>query len=246
MRIAAISDIHGNLAALEAVLADIAKRGADVTVNLGDILSGPLQPAATADRLMVLDMPTVAGNHERQVLTHAPERMGESDRYACDHISALHRAWLRSLPSTLRLAPDVLLVHGTPLSDLVYWMETVDERGQRPATYAEVLERAGDASASLILCGHTHVPRSVMLDDGRLIVNPGSVGLQAYEDVHPHPHRAENGTPHARYAIVERRGGAWQVEQIAVPYDWHAASAKAAAHGRPDWAHALATGRMPG
>ena len=246
MRIAAVSDIHGNLPALEAVLADIAQRGADVTVNLGDILSGPLQPAATADRLMPLDMPTVAGNHERQVLTHALERMGEADRYAYDNISELHRAWLRSLPSTLRLTPDVLLVHGTPSTDLVYWLESVDERGQRPATYAEVLERAGDAAASLILCGHTHVPRSVQLDDGRLIVNPGSVGLQAYEDVHPHPHRAQNGTPHARYAIVERRGSAWQVEHIAVPYDWHAASAMAAANGRPDWAYALATGRMPG
>ncbi|MGB9988899.1 metallophosphoesterase family protein [Massilia sp. SM-13] len=245
MRIAAISDIHGNLLALEAVLADIAQRGADVTVNLGDILSGPLQPAATADRLMPLDMPTIAGNHERQVLTHALERMGESDRYAYDHISELHRAWLHSLPSTLRLAPDVLLVHGTPSTDLVYWLESVDADGQRPASYAEVVERAGDVQASLILCGHTHVPRSVLLDDGRLIVNPGSVGLQAYEDVHPHPHRAENGTPHARYAMLERRGSAWLIEQIAVPYDWHAASAMAAANGRPDWAHALATGRMP-
>jgi predicted phosphodiesterase len=56
MRIAAISDIHGNLGALDAVLADIGRRGVDVTVNLGDILSGALEPSATADRLIELDL----------------------------------------------------------------------------------------------------------------------------------------------------------------------------------------------
>ena len=65
LRIAAISDIHGNLPALEAVLADIARRGADLVVNCGDILSGPLWPAETAERLMALNLPTIAGNHER-------------------------------------------------------------------------------------------------------------------------------------------------------------------------------------
>ncbi|MDZ4355615.1 MAG: metallophosphoesterase family protein, partial [Variovorax sp.] len=68
MRIVALSDIHGNLPALNAVLADVARRGADLIVNCGDILSGPLWPAETAERLMALDLPTIAGNHERQLL----------------------------------------------------------------------------------------------------------------------------------------------------------------------------------
>ncbi|AKU24487.1 metallophosphoesterase [Massilia sp. NR 4-1] len=245
MRIAAISDIHGNLGALDAVLADIARRGVDVTVNLGDILSGPLQPRETADRLMALNLPTIAGNHERQVLEHDPARMGASDLYAHQQLRPEQRAWIAQLPASLRLADDVLLVHGTPASDLVYFMETVTAAGQRAATYDEVSERAGTAQASLILCGHTHVPRAVQLDDGRLIVNPGSVGLQAYEDEHPFPHKAENGTPHARYAIVERKGKGWTVEQYAVAYDWNAASALAARKGRKEWAFALKTGRMP-
>ncbi len=245
MKIAAISDIHGNLGALEAVLADIARRGATVTVNLGDILSGPLLPCETAERLMTLDMPTIAGNHERQVLMHVPEKMGASDLYAHQQITAVQRAWIGSLPATLRLADDVLLVHGTPDSDLVYWMETVTEAGQRPATHDEVLARAGSVQASLILCGHTHVPRSVQLDDGRLIVNPGSVGLQAYDDDHPFPHKAETLAPHARYALIERMPAGWQVEHIAVPYDWEAAAALAERNGQPAWAHALRTGRMP-
>jgi len=244
MRIAVMSDIHGNLWALDAVLADIARRDVEVTVNLGDILSGPLLPAETAERLMALDLPTIRGNHERQVLEHDPARMGASDRWAHEHIAPAHRKWIAALPATMRLHEDVLMVHGTPGSDQVYWMESVDQAGQRAATYAEVLERASDAQASLILCGHTHVPRSVLLDDGRLIVNPGSVGLQAYDDDLPYPHKAENGSPHARYAIVERTAGGWAVEQYAVAYDWNAAAEVAQRHGRPDWATALRTGRM--
>jgi putative phosphoesterase len=246
MRIAVMSDIHGNLWALDAVLADIARRNVDMTVNLGDILSGPLLPAETAERLMPLALPTIRGNHERQVLEHEPARMGASDRWAHEHIAPAHRDWIACHPVSLRLLDDVLLVHGTPGSDLVYWMESVDPAGQRQATYAEVLARAGDAQASLILCGHTHVPRTVHLDDGRLLVNPGSVGLQAYGDDLPYPHKAENGSPHARYAIVERTGGGWLLEQYAVAYDWHAAAEVAQRHGRPDWAFALRTGRMPG
>ncbi|MYN04844.1 metallophosphoesterase [Pseudoduganella sp. DS3] len=245
MRIAVLSDIHGNLWALDAVLDDLARRNVDVTVNLGDILSGPLLPAETAERLMALGLPTIRGNHERQILEHDASRMGASDRWAHEHIAPAHRAWIASLPVSMRLEDDVLLVHGTPESDLVYWMESVDAAGQRTATYAEVLQRAGEVQASLVLCGHTHVPRSVLLGDGRLVLNPGSVGLQAYSDDHPFPHKAENGTPHARYAIVERAAsGGWAVEQYAVPYDWEAAALVAEQHGRPEWAYALRTGRM--
>ena len=68
MRIAVFADVHGNLLALEAVLADIASRSPDATVNLGDCLSGPLQAAATADLLMSRDFLTIRGNHDRQLL----------------------------------------------------------------------------------------------------------------------------------------------------------------------------------
>lgn len=245
MRIAVMSDIHGNLWALEAVLADIARRNVELTVNLGDILSGPLLPAQTAERLMALALATIRGNHERQVLEDDPTRMGASDRWAHDCISAAQREWIASLPVSMRLQDDVLMVHGTPGSDLVYWMETVDPAGgQRRASYAEVLARAGDAQASLILCGHTHVPRAMQLDDGRLVVNPGSVGLQAYAGDLPYPHTAQNGSPHARYAIVERTAGGWAVEQYAVAYNWDAAAEVARRNGREEWAFALRTGRM--
>jgi len=114
MKIAALSDIHGNLFALDAVLADIERRGADLIVNLGDILSGPLLPRETADRLMALQLPTLRGNHERQVLSMDPADMGASDRYAFDTITEAQRDWIAALPPVLCLAQDVFLCHATP------------------------------------------------------------------------------------------------------------------------------------
>ena len=244
MKIAVLSDIHGNIAALDAVLADAESRHVDVTVNLGDICSGALWPAETADRLMALGWPTIRGNHERQVLTFPPERMGLSDRYAADTLTSDHLDWFASLPETLRLTDDVLLVHGTPDSDLVYFLETVEPEGLRPATEDEISDRAGPADASLILCGHSHLQRAVQLADGRLVVNPGSVGLPAYDDIHPFPHKVENHTPHARYAVAERRKGGWDVSMHLVAYDWEQAARDAREHGREDWSRALLTGRV--
>ncbi|MBR8457403.1 metallophosphoesterase family protein [Burkholderia dolosa] len=242
MKIAALSDIHGNLAALDAVLDDIRRRGADVIVNLGDIVSGALHPAETADRLIALDLPTIRGNHERQLLAGDRESMRLSDRHAHDALRDDQRAWLAALPERRALGDDVLMVHGTPSSDLAYFLETVTPGGCRAATRDEIAQRAADESASLILCGHTHVPRMAALDDGRLIVNPGGVGLQAYTDDRPHPHRIETGSPHARYAMVSRTAAGWRVQFHAVEYDWHAAAATAASLGRDDWAVALRTG----
>ncbi|WP_066796163.1 metallophosphoesterase family protein [Sphingomonas soli] len=238
-RIAVLSDIHGNLAALKAVVADAEGQGCTQFLNLGDILSGPLWPAETADFLMARGWPTIAGNHERQVLTLPPERTGPSDAFARECLSEAHIAWVASLPETLSL-PGMLLVHGTPRSDVEHFLETVDPGGIRHATEAEIAERLGDAAVPLTLCGHTHVVRQVRLADGRLVANAGSVGLQAFDDDHLHPYRVENGDPRARYLIVEF--GAVTIHTVG--YDYEAAAAKAAREGREDWAVALRTGRM--
>ena len=240
MQFAAIADIHGNLLALEAVLADIAQRGISKIVNLGDLLSGPLWPAETADRLQSLNLPTIRGNHERQLLTLPREKMGPSDQYTIDAISPDHVAWLATLPATLALEDDVLLCHGTPQDDLTYFLEEVTAEGVREASLETVTARAVGCNARLILCGHTHLARQVRLGDGRFIVNPGSVGLPAYSDDAPYPHAMEAGTPHARYAILN---GLTDVEHILVEYDWEAAARRAAINHRLDWAKALRTGQ---
>lgn len=244
MKIAALSDIHGNIAALDAVLQDVATRQVDQIVNLGDICSGGLFPRETADRLMPLGLPTIAGNHERQLFDRSFEAMGSSDRHARETLGPEHLGWLAELPTTLRLPGDVLLVHGSPDSDLVYFLETVTEQGLRAATQAEVEQRAGTVEAAVILCGHTHLQRMRTLGDGRLVVNPGSVGLPAYADDRPHPHQVECGTPHARYAVLTDTGNGWRVDMHAVEYDWEQAARDAEANGRTDWVTALRTGRV--
>jgi putative phosphoesterase len=242
MKIAAISDIHGNLGALDAVLADISRRSADVIVNLGDILSGPLQPRETAARLMALGLPTIRGNHERQLLAADRNAMGQSDRFAADHITAEQREWLTALPTTLRLSDDVFLCHATPQSDVACFLEDIRDGELIPASLADIARRAATCDASLIFCGHTHIPRVAYSTSTQIIVNPGSVGIQAYEGHHPVPHTLEMGSPHARYALAERTAAGWSVQLVAVPYDWEAAAQLAQQHDRPQWIQPLRTG----
>lgn len=240
MRLAIISDIHGNLAALEAVVADLRLRAVDHVVNLGDSLSGPLLPLETAQFLMDQDWTHLAGNHERQIL-EIGAGSGQSDKYAHAQLSARELAWLASLQSVLQFSPDILLCHGTPGSDTTTLLQTAE----RPATRQEIDTRLGGTLASLIACGHSHVPRCVRSAKGQLIVNPGSVGQPADADDYPYPHVIENGSPDARYAIVERRDGQWLASLLAVPYDSRAMAALARSRARPDLECALLSGYMP-
>jgi predicted phosphodiesterase len=242
MKIAALSDIHGNLSALDAVLADVERRGADLIVNLGDILSGPLLPRETAARLMTLELPTISGNHERQVLSMHPEDMGESDRYASEQITEVQRRWLAALPPVLRLADDVFLCHATPQNDVDCYLEDIVDGELVAAPLRSIEHRTAGCDASLIFCGHSHIPRLAHLSSGQVIVNPGSVGIQAYYGHHPIPHTVEMGSPHARYAIAERIGSQWTVDFVALPYDWEAAARLAQQRGRQDWVRALRSG----
>jgi len=246
-RFAALADIHGNLWALEAVLDHARRRGVVQFVNLGDVLYGPLQPEETFRRLQSETvLATVAGNEDRIIVaapTHELDR-NQTLRFVVDALSTEAVDWLRQLPATTVLDGDVLLCHGSPGDDTVYLLEEVSSGHPAVRTDEEVRRLLNGGNHPLVLCGHSHTPRLVRLLEGQLIVNPGSVGLPAYEDDTPVVHEMETGTPHSSYAILELSPVGWGVEFHRVAYDWGEAARCARSRGREDWARALMTGRV--
>jgi putative phosphoesterase len=242
MRLAVLSDIHGNADALAAVLADVRTASADAIVNLGDCFSGPLDVARTAELLdTAFITATVRGNHDRYLLD--PANMDDWDRAAHPLLTHTTLDWLASLPATATLG-DAFLCHATPQDDLTYWLEATRRGGPIiRADLSHIETRAKDIPQTLMLCGHTHVPRAVHLPDGRLIVNPGSVGCPGFHDpTPPVPHTLCTGTPHASYAILDQQGTQWHVTHRLIPYDTAPAAALARQRGFADWAQVLATG----
>ena len=209
MRFAAIADVHGNYLALEAVLADIRAQGIDDIVNLGDMASGPLDARRTMDALdgarcrprarqsrPLSDRPAAredglvgpagACAARRQRISTGCARCRRRGCFAIRSFSATRRPRMTRSTGWRRCCPTARC--GWPR-----WKRS----RRRPTGIAQ----------SLILCGHTHIARAVRLRDGRLIVNPGSVGSPGYRDIHPFPHVVEAGTPDARYAILELTDG---------------------------------------
>lgn len=242
-RIAVISDVHGNLMALEAVLSDLASRGVDATINLGDCVAGPLWPRETFELLADLNIPTVRGNHDRWILDRPDAEMPPAGLFARQALTEAQRAALHALPATLQLTPEILAVHGTPSDDTAYLLEEMTEDGRlAPARRGLLAERLGDAATSpVLLCGHSHRQAVVMGPAGGLILNPGSVGCPVFADSAA-AGGLEPRSPHARYAVLTRQHGRWGAELLALEYDWDAAARRAAELGWPRWARALATG----
>jgi predicted phosphodiesterase len=243
MRIAVLADIHGNVLALEAVLADLGRRGVDLTVDLGDCVSGPLWPRETLELLARLQAPTVRGNHDRQVATLPQGEMGLSDRYAHRELTVEERSRLGALPMTRMIAACVLACHATPERDDVYLIEEVVDGQLRQGRPETIAARLGEVDAKIVLCGHSHRAGLVQIAHGRLILNPGSVGAPAYDDPASPAHVSESGSALARYAILETSADAVVgIEFLAIPYAHEEAARRAEANGRPDWAQALRTG----
>lgn len=238
--LAVIADVHSNAPALEAVLADIARRGVTSIVNLGDNANGPIDPARSVALLRGSEAVHVRGNGDRMTGDGGPNVRG-SAAFARERLDeeALH--WLRELPVVER-GEGWMAFHATPRSDEEYLLENVIAERTMLASREEITARLVGADAPLLLCGHTHIPRVVRLEDGRMVLNPGSVGLPAYVDDNPPSHRVETGAPDARYAIARLDPIGWRVDLVSVPYDWRAAAAAARAAGWKTWAHAIETG----
>ena len=244
MKLAVLSDIHGNVRALDAVLADIDRRGVDDIVNLGDCTYGPFDPMPAMKRLFDRNILSVSGNEDRALVEAARGTTASGMASFCiARFRDEQIAWLARCSRTLEW-DDILAFHGTPEDDATYLLTAGDRNGIRERDLSEVRYLLGGRTARLALCGHDHTPRHVRLANARHIVNPGSVGCPAYLDDVPVPHAIENGTPHARYALIDRGGSSIDVNLVTVTYDWSAAAREALDNGFPDWAHWLATGRV--
>jgi predicted phosphodiesterase len=184
MTVALLSDIHANLVALEAVLADLPP--VDAIWVMGDTVGYGPDPADTLALLRERGATLVAGNHDRAVATgEGLELLNTAARAAAER----HRSWLSradrdalaALPVTLEPADRYAICHGSPRDPL--WEYVFDAR---TAAFA----MAGIA-ATRCCVGHTHVPATFRTGDGKLMVNPGSVG------------QPRDGDPRASYAILD-------------------------------------------
>jgi predicted phosphodiesterase len=223
MRYALISDVHGNLPALDAVLRDIDGRGSSVdsTYHLGDLVGYAPWPDEVVALLRDRRISGVAGNYDSTVAT-AYKHCGckyedprqealshESYAWTLAHTSAATKAQLAALPFRLDLrplgghlnGPTLTLVHGTPTLNTLYW--TAD---RSDSFCTKMAETAGARSGDVIAFGHTHVPWTREIG-GVHFVNTGSVG------------RPKDGDWRAGYVVVEIGANAVQVELVRVVYD---------------------------
>ncbi len=181
MRVAVLSDIHGNLPALEAVLADVRRLQADRVVVGGDVLPGPM-PRECLEALMALDVPVqfIHGNGDREALAHllgnemttVPERFRGPVMWSAEQLGQHYRPTLATWPMTLTVEVPplgrVCFCHSTPRNDVEVFTRLTPEDVLKP-----LFEGLG---VQLVVCGHTHMQFDRMVGSVR-VVNAGSVGM---------------------------------------------------------------------
>lgn len=236
MRYALISDVHANLPALDAVLADIAARGGtDATFHLGDLVGYAPWPNEVAARVAAEGIAGVCGNYDSTVALGAPHcgcryedpvqeaQSHESYAWTRAHVSEATRAWLGALPFRLDLrpggghapGPKVVLVHGTPTLNTLYWTEDRDD-----AFCLKMAEHAGARPGDVICFGHTHRPWTREVG-GIRFVNTGSVG------------RPKDGDWRAGYVLLDVDQGVSSADFVRVEYDVERAMEAIRASGLP-------------
>jgi putative phosphoesterase len=227
-RLAFFSDVHGNAAALAAVLADIELRGVAYVYCLGDLVGYGPEPNAVIDLVRTAAIPTIAGNYDDGVgfergdcgcyyADDEARRIGDASyAFTLATVTADNKAWLRALPRELRFEVGTVrfhLVHGSPRRINEYLLKDRD-----PRTYERL---AQTEEADVLVFGHTHVPwhRS---HRGVLFINAGSAG------------RPKDGDTRAGYTLVQVGiGGEVEVTVVRVVYDVQRTAAGVLAAGLP-------------
>ncbi|MCG1007732.1 metallophosphoesterase family protein [Halorubrum lacusprofundi] len=219
MRIALIADIHGNVVALDEVLAELEKKAVDQIVCLGDVAAGGPRPAQTLERLRELDCPVVMGNADQWLLT--PQNAVPSDEtlrwfsdigsWCRNRLSDEQLSYIESFVPTFEQRIDddatILCYHGSPRSNTEHLTAMTPED--------DLDEIFASVDADVLAGGHTHVQLFRRYTNA-ILLNPGSVGL-------PYEIEPETGVvynrPEAEYALVEARGGSISVSLQRVPFD---------------------------
>ena len=228
-RLAVLADVHGNLPALEAVLADAHVREADHYIVAGDLVTGGPQPMETLRLLRSLDARMIRGNTDNYLLALKNGSASDSMRTAAQwaltrwsyrHIPVADLDFIAALPEERAIAlpgaPAIRVTHGAPGSTsriifpdrdaermALFYRNALLPEGTLPTPLAAELE---SFSELVLLCGHSHISWQQM-EGGTLAVNPGAVdgGLE--------------GDALAHYALLTWRDDSWQAEQCSVPYD---------------------------
>jgi putative phosphoesterase len=233
MRLALISDLHGNLIALDAALADIEGRGVDRIVCLGDVASDGPQPREVLDRLRALGCPIIMGNADAQLIGREPLDMSpemavwaDGARWAADQLTSEDRNFIASFADNLSLELGrltALLFHGAP-DDF--------NTELRPSTGDEAFRAAlARHPAELYAGGHTHLQMFRRMDKA-VFVNPGSIGM-AYDRVPGGPGRVRFAA-WAEYAVITVDEQGMSCELLRIAFDPGEVAAAIAASGMPN------------
>jgi putative phosphoesterase len=228
VRIAVLSDIHGNLVGLDACLADInAQGGVDALVAAGDMcLDGP-KPRKVLQRLQELGAQCLRGNTERYLCEGVDDRSPDVPdlgiAWTRKELGEQMLDWMRELPFAIRIGEEeneLLVVHANPINDDEHLWPDADD-----ATLERVI---GSERATAIAFGHLHLPYA-RIWRGKLLVNVASAGLP------------KDGDPRACYAIFTERSGGWEVKHRRVVFDVKRVATQLADCGIPESGELIAT-----
>lgn len=208
-KIAVVADIHGNMPAFRAVIADLARLDPEEILVAGDLVGRGPEGTSVVRRIMELGWPCLRGNHEDYLLgfirDEVPAEWWHNEEWAASRWMAAELGpeevrYIEELPPRLRpnSAPGLLVVHGSPRSN---------NEGLGPwTTDRQLAQHLESIDEPLLVCGHTHRPMDRQLAAGR-VVNVGSVGLPFNRD------------QRAQYGLFAFDGEQWSVELRGVPYD---------------------------
>ncbi|GHO85059.1 metallophosphoesterase family protein [Dictyobacter formicarum] len=240
--VAVLADIHGNLAALRAVLADLATQSYDQLVIAGDLVMNGPHPKETLDCIRTLQVPTLFGETDRAVVE--ANRENALAYWTAEQIGTTGIAYLETLSFSQSIMPpqdaspenELLIVHATPTNVaafLVLEPNSLDTRCATPTSEAEASDLLGETHPRLILHGHVHYASSGYVGNQQ-VVSIGAVGFPF------------DANPQAAYALVTWNGSRWEVIHRRVSYDYESVIAAVAHSGQPradTIAHRLRTAR---